>query len=189
MSLVPLNNHSTHVPRLDHFRLYDILISQVKSFYSMEQVDLFQLFFFLAQLLMSVIVFWRPVFQLEHFAWSKEADNSLPMLFWELLSWVINFKRHFLITNLLGEDFLILVLFLLSGELDWIRLNERAISQKVNSIFEADISRILCRPRYYDNWPSELTATSVILILCSMWPLDLLQERPFLHGFVDVDVG
>jgi hypothetical protein len=48
-----------------------------------------------------------------------------------------------LVTNLFGENLLVLVLFLLSGKFDLIRLDESAVSQEINGVFEADVSRVL----------------------------------------------
>ena len=130
MTFVSLHDEPRNVPGLDHGRLQDILIVQVKALHTMEQVDCFHLPLLLVQGLI-IGVLGRPVLKLEHLTIIEHANHSLPVLLSEGVGRIIDLKSHHLLPNLLVEGLFVLVLLLLR-KLHVIWRNVDAVSKELN---------------------------------------------------------
>lgn len=153
----------------------------------MEQIHLFDLLFFITELGEIVLVFWWPILELENFSWGEKTNNTLPMFLREWLSWVIHFECDFLLTNFLGESLLVLVFFLITGKLNIGWFNKSPIFQKLNRIFQANVSWVICWSWNHNDRSSLLAATSMIIIVSHSQ--NLVKEWSFFQCFINVDIS
>lgn len=152
----------------------------------MEQIYLLDLLFAITELGVIVLVFWWPILELENFSRGEKTHNTLPMLLSEWLSWVIHFECDFLLTNFFGESLLVLVFFMITGKFNIGWLNESPIFQKLNGIFQANISWVICWSWNHNDWSSLLAATSMIIVVSHSQ--NLVKEWSFFQSFINVDI-